>query len=317
MAAAGICGSDLHLIEWGPMPVTLGHEIAGWLDDGTPVAIEPVVHRCGTCESCLAGDTHLCREAQTVGIGVDGGMADELVVLARLRGAAARRPRRRGRLAGRARGVRRHGRCTGPGSRPATGSRSSAGERSASPRWPPPSHLGCEVGVAARHPHQVAAAEAVGGRPVEGHYDVVIEAAGTASAFNQAIGLARVRGTIALLGTYWAEVALAATPIGLKELDVVGCLAYGHHGGHREVDDAAALLAAVPELAPALITHRFPLDDAPEAFRVAADRVGRRHQGHPRAVAPFPPSARASSSVCRASAHLGRGRGRRRGRPRR
>jgi len=40
-------------------------------------------------------------------------------------------------------------------------------------------HLGCEVGIAARHPHQVAAAEAVGGQPVEGHYDVVIEAAGT------------------------------------------------------------------------------------------------------------------------------------------
>ena len=133
-------------------------------------------------------------------------------------------------------------------------------------------HLGCEVGIAARHPHQVAAAESVGGRPVEGHYDVVIEAAGTASAFNQAIGLARVRGTIALLGTYWEEIALAATPIGLKELDIVGCLAYGHHGGTREVEDAAALLAAVPELAPALITHRFPLDDAAEAFRVAADR---------------------------------------------
>jgi threonine dehydrogenase-like Zn-dependent dehydrogenase len=133
-------------------------------------------------------------------------------------------------------------------------------------------HLGCEVGVAARHPHQAAAAESVGGRRVEGHYDVVIDAAGTSSAFNQAIGLTRVRGTIALLGTYWEEVALAAAPIGLKELDVVGCMAYGHLGGHREVDDAATLLAAVPELAPALITHRFPLDDAPEAFRVAADR---------------------------------------------
>ncbi|MET0884057.1 MAG: zinc-binding dehydrogenase, partial [Acidimicrobiales bacterium] len=130
----------------------------------------------------------------------------------------------------------------------------------------------CEVGVAARHPHQVAAAEAVGGRPVEGHYDVVIEAAGTSSAFNQAIELTRVRGTIALLGTYWEELTLKATAIGLKELDVVGCLAYGHQHGIREVDDAANLLAAVPELAPALITHRFPLDDAPEAFRVAADR---------------------------------------------
>ena len=28
VAAAGICGSDLHLLSWGPMPTTLGHEIA-------------------------------------------------------------------------------------------------------------------------------------------------------------------------------------------------------------------------------------------------------------------------------------------------
>ena len=32
--SSGICGSDLHLIEWGPIPVTLGHEFAGVLDDG-------------------------------------------------------------------------------------------------------------------------------------------------------------------------------------------------------------------------------------------------------------------------------------------
>jgi threonine dehydrogenase-like Zn-dependent dehydrogenase len=32
------------------------------------------------------------------------------------------------------------------------------------------------------------------------------------------------------------------------------------------------LLAAHPEIAETLITHRFALDDAPEAFRVAKDR---------------------------------------------
>jgi len=41
----------------------------------------------------------------------------------------------------------------------------------------------------------------------------------------------------------------------------------------REVDEAAALLGDCPELAEAVITHRFGLDDAPEAFRVAADRA--------------------------------------------
>jgi threonine dehydrogenase-like Zn-dependent dehydrogenase len=271
VAAAGICGSDLHLLSWGPMPVTLGHEIAGWLEDGTPVAIEPVAHRCGTCDSCVSGDTHLCREAQTVGIGVDGGMADEVIVspdclLPLPDGLAVADASLVEPVACAVRAV--HRARVEAGQRVAVIGGGTLGIAAVAAA----ANLGCEVGIAARHPHQLAAAEAVGGRPVEGHYDVVIEAAGTSSAFNEAISLARVRGTIALLGTYWDEVALKATSIGLKELDLVGCLAYGRHDGHREVETAASLLAAVPELAPTLITHRFGLDDAAEAFRVAADR---------------------------------------------
>lgn len=33
------------------------------------------------------------------------------------------------------------------------------------------------------------------------------------------------------------------------------------------------MLAAQPEILDTIITHRFPLEDAPEAFRVAADRA--------------------------------------------
>jgi threonine dehydrogenase-like Zn-dependent dehydrogenase len=39
------------------------------------------------------------------------------------------------------------------------------------------------------------------------------------------------------------------------------------------MDAAARVLADDPEIASAMITHRFPLDRAAEAFSVAADRA--------------------------------------------
>ena len=270
VAASGICGSDVHLVGWGALAVTLGHEVAGRLDDGTPVAVEPV-RRCGACDRCLAGDTHLCHTALTIGISVDGGMADEVLVGPEcvvalpagldVRDAALVEPV--------ACAVHALGRArVESGMRVAVVGGGTLGIAAVAAAV----DAGCEVGAVARHPHQAAAVEAVGGRPAEGHYDVVIEAAGTTSAFAQAADLARVRGTVAILGTYWDELTVAAMPLSLKELDVVGCLASGHHGGHREVEASAALLARRPELARTLVTHRFGLDEAPEAFRVAADR---------------------------------------------
>jgi threonine dehydrogenase-like Zn-dependent dehydrogenase len=38
------------------------------------------------------------------------------------------------------------------------------------------------------------------------------------------------------------------------------------------MDDAAAMLARDPEIARSLITHRYPIEDAAEAFRVAGDK---------------------------------------------
>jgi threonine dehydrogenase-like Zn-dependent dehydrogenase len=52
---------------------------------------------------------------------------------------------------------------------------------------------------------------------------------------------------------------------------------YGHtghtHGRESQFEAAAGLLAARPEVVDALVHHRFGLDEAPEAFRVAGDRA--------------------------------------------
>ena len=80
--SAGICGSDLHMIAGGfPVAHTLGHEMSGELDDGTAVAIEPLAP-CGDCEFCASGDYNLCRSGPDIvmGVGRDGGMADEIRV---------------------------------------------------------------------------------------------------------------------------------------------------------------------------------------------------------------------------------------------
>jgi threonine dehydrogenase-like Zn-dependent dehydrogenase len=59
----------------------------------------------------------------------------------------------------------------------------------------------------------------------------------------------------------------------MNELTMVGCNCYDSGSGGHEFSKAAAALAADPEIAATVITHRFPLSEAPEAFRVAADRA--------------------------------------------
>ena len=71
VGASGACHSDLHIIDAPdalgmPIPVTLGHENAGWvealgpgvtgLEPGEAVAIYGIVG-CGTCVACLAAAT--------------------------------------------------------------------------------------------------------------------------------------------------------------------------------------------------------------------------------------------------------------------
>jgi propanol-preferring alcohol dehydrogenase len=98
VGAAGACHSDLHIIEAPagafPLPMTLGHEIAGWVEalgpgvdgwrQGQPVAIYGIMG-CGSCFACLRGHDNECRTVPPGGIGLsrDGGMAEYVVVPAR------------------------------------------------------------------------------------------------------------------------------------------------------------------------------------------------------------------------------------------
>ncbi len=107
----------------------------------------------------------------------------------------------------------------------------------------------------------------------EGVYDAVIEAAGTFESLARSIELVAPGGTISVLGVHLGPVEINWMAMFHKEARLIPSLGYCTHDGHREMDDAAAMLAADPDIAKALITHRFPIEDAEEAFRVANDRA--------------------------------------------
>jgi threonine dehydrogenase-like Zn-dependent dehydrogenase len=58
----------------------------------------------------------------------------------------------------------------------------------------------------------------------------------------------------------------------VKEIRTIPSMGFSHHDGGSDYLSAATLLAQRPELVESLITHRFPIEDAAEAFRVSADK---------------------------------------------
>ena len=107
VARCGVCHSDLHMqdgyfrlagdkrldIAAGrALPFTLGHEIAGTVEDAGPearsdpnaspgrsVAVYPWIG-CGACPACRRDEENLCAAPRHLGIAVDGGFASHVVV---------------------------------------------------------------------------------------------------------------------------------------------------------------------------------------------------------------------------------------------
>ena len=100
----GLCHSDLHIQDGYAdlgngkrldttrgmvLPFTLGHEIAGVVDEAGPdaptgqvgrkVAVFPWIG-CGQCADCLNGDENLCAKQRFLGVSIDGGFATHVLV---------------------------------------------------------------------------------------------------------------------------------------------------------------------------------------------------------------------------------------------
>ncbi|MFY9150670.1 MAG: alcohol dehydrogenase catalytic domain-containing protein [Prolixibacteraceae bacterium] len=96
--SVGVCGSDIHYFTEGKIgtqvvefPFPIGHECSGIVEGtgssvskvkpGDLVAIDPSVH-CGTCDQCLAGRPHTCRNNRFLGCPgqLDGCLCDYIVM---------------------------------------------------------------------------------------------------------------------------------------------------------------------------------------------------------------------------------------------
>jgi 2-desacetyl-2-hydroxyethyl bacteriochlorophyllide A dehydrogenase len=272
--SAGICGSDLEMVRTGLAVNTLGHEIAGVLDDGSAVAVHPFCP-CRECDQCLARRPHLCRRIteSMIGIFVDGGMADELVVddsmlsplpqTVRIEDASLVEP-----IAVALHACNRGG--VEPGMRVGVVGAGTVGLLCAAVAR----HLGAHVAITARHESQKRAAEALHiAVEASRDCDIVMEAAGTSSGFEDAVRRARRGGTLVLVSTTWEPISIYFLAAQMREQTIVPAFTYGEAHGEREFDTAVGILAARPEIPAAIITHRFGLDAATEAFAVAGDRA--------------------------------------------
>jgi threonine 3-dehydrogenase len=95
--AASVCGTDVHIERWdpwaqenfGPVPMTFGHEMAGVVVKqgpgatriavGETVAVETHVVD-WTCYQCQTGRAHVCQNMKIVGVHMPGAFAEYVVL---------------------------------------------------------------------------------------------------------------------------------------------------------------------------------------------------------------------------------------------
>jgi (R,R)-butanediol dehydrogenase/meso-butanediol dehydrogenase/diacetyl reductase/L-iditol 2-dehydrogenase len=309
--SAGICGSDLHAFRnatglWEAGGLVPGHEIAGVVSaigagvshvrEGDVVGIEPLLRSvvCGTCRYCLSGEYQVCTANGLPGGGiygekVDGGMREmgtfpgpavflvpsgvdaELAALAEPLACSVHGYEKIGLRANQTVLI------VGAGT---IGLTALLAAKAA----------GSHAIITARHPHQQDAARRMGADEVIGDdeagrarldelaaqeaIDVAVETVGgRADTLIQAQHAVRRMGTVIVIGIFTDRLAtIDALDMALREVQMVGAIIYGAPTGKAEYAMALDMLADNVDTARTLITHRFPLTEANEAFAIALDK---------------------------------------------
>lgn len=292
--AVGICGSDVHLFlgdhPYSHFPNVQGHEFAGTvlslpgdyrgpLRVGERVAVEPLL-MCGTCLPCRRGRGNCCVQMRTYGAQIDGALTERMAVPARLlysaggidaEVAALVEPYSIGMHAVARSGLEAGDTAVVYGAGPiGLTILSAAVDRGARvlmvdslPGRLALAHvLGADSTVAVgagRSADDQIAEWTSGDGPV-----VVFEATGSPDVLRSAIEVVAPSGTVVIVGLSKQPVSVPMVHFTRKELTVIGS-----RNNMGVFGKAAAMVARDPERARRLITHRFTLDRAAEAFEVA------------------------------------------------
>ena len=298
--AASICGTDLHLFEWDDWaaanlvpPRILGHEVAGTViragsgvtrvREGDLVGVESHLF-CWGCAQCQRDEMHLCRDLRVIGVHVDGGFAEQVVIPEAnaiesngLDPAVVALQEPMGNAVHAAFAEPIEGRSVlvtgcGPIGLCAVGIAKAAGAALVIATDTEPYRLelartmGADLALDALDPGtEERIAQATGGDGV----DVVLEMSGAAPALDQALRVITRGGSVSLLGIFGD-----APTVELSELVIMkGVRLHGIFG--RRIYDTwertQALLRGGLDVTP-IITHRLSLDDWPRAFELIASR---------------------------------------------
>jgi L-iditol 2-dehydrogenase len=290
----GICGTDLELLagvvdpaytryplvpgnEWSGIIESVGPGVTG-LKPGQPVIAEGIIPD-RVCAQCVQGHTNLCLVYDELGFTRAGAAADQVLLPAQvvhvlgeqvsLLDAALAEPAA---VAWRAigRGQPR------PGERIAVvGDGTQALITTHLLRLFSPA----ELIVCGQRPAQAGLAAELGATGFDvtlssGRFDLVIEAAGTASAVERALGLGRRGGRVVLVGLAGngVKAGLPVDDVVNNDLLISASFAYTS-AAWAEV--TALLSAGQIRLSP-LITHRFPLEAYEEAYQMLRSSSGPR-----------------------------------------
>jgi L-iditol 2-dehydrogenase len=288
--AVGLCGSDRHWFAEGAIgdaaltrPLVLGHELVATVETGPRagerVAVDPS-HACGACDPCARGLAHLCLNVVFAGHGTtDGGLRDLMTWPERLafrvsdgisdEAAPLLEPL----------GVALHAldlAKAGPGT--------TAGVFGCGPLGllivQALQAVGASVEVATDIvPHRIEAARALGvplavpaGTETPA-VDVAFEVAGEDAALHDAIQATRPGGRVVLVGIPSGDrTSFTASTARRKGLTLLIC----RRMRPDHLPRAISLAESGGVDLGSLVTHRYGLEDWPEAFASLRDRTGRK-----------------------------------------